>query len=131
MDLRTGGFVQQAVATLVALPVSLSVAGFDVRWTPAMLFASGWLASGREFDRRDQPAVPHGAQRGSEQGSQPVLPDSGRDGADGLCAAGRDLERDDDGGLSGDGGCGVPVHPREITGRQGIETVAISTISPR
>ena len=44
MDLRTGGFVQLAVATLVALPVSLLVEGLDVRWTPAMLFASGWLA---------------------------------------------------------------------------------------
>ena len=45
MDLRTGGFVQLAVATLVALPLSLFVEGFDVRWTPAMLFASGWLAT--------------------------------------------------------------------------------------
>jgi len=44
MDLRTGGFVQLAVATLVALPLSLYLEGFDVRWTPAMVFASGWLA---------------------------------------------------------------------------------------
>jgi len=44
MDLRTGGFVQLAVATLVALPLSLALEGFDVRWTGTMLFASGWLA---------------------------------------------------------------------------------------
>lgn len=43
-DLRTGGFVQLAVATLVALPLSLGLEGFDVRWTPTMLFATGWLA---------------------------------------------------------------------------------------
>ena len=44
MDLRSGGFVQLAVATLVALPLSLGLEGFDVRWTPTMLFASGWLS---------------------------------------------------------------------------------------
>ncbi|QOL50070.1 DMT family transporter [Massilia litorea] len=44
MDLRTGGFVQLAVATLVALPLSLGLEGFDVRWTPTMIFASGWLS---------------------------------------------------------------------------------------
>lgn len=44
MDLRTGGFVQLAVATLVALPLSLWLEGFAVQWTPAMVFASGWLA---------------------------------------------------------------------------------------
>jgi len=44
MDLRSGGFVQLAVATLVALPLSLYLEGFDVRWTPQMVFASGWLA---------------------------------------------------------------------------------------
>lgn len=45
MDLRSGGFIQLAVATLVALPLSLGLEGFDVRWTPTMLFASGWLAT--------------------------------------------------------------------------------------
>lgn len=45
MDLRTGGFVQLAVATLVALPLSLGLEGFAVQWTPAMVFASGWLAT--------------------------------------------------------------------------------------
>lgn len=44
MDLRTGGFIQLAVATLVALPLSLWLEGFAVQWTPAMVFASGWLA---------------------------------------------------------------------------------------
>jgi drug/metabolite transporter (DMT)-like permease len=44
MDLRTGGFVQLFVATLVALPLSLGLEGFDVRWTPTMVFASGWLS---------------------------------------------------------------------------------------
>jgi len=44
MDLRSGGFVQLAVATLVALPLSLGLEGFDVRWTPTLVFASGWLS---------------------------------------------------------------------------------------
>lgn len=44
MDLRTGGFVQLFVATLVALPLALGLEGFDVRWTPTMVFASGWLS---------------------------------------------------------------------------------------
>lgn len=44
MDLRSGGFIQLAVATLVALPLSLGLEGFAVRWTPTMLFATGWLA---------------------------------------------------------------------------------------
>lgn len=44
MDLRTGGFIQLAVATLVALPLSLGLEGFAVQWTPTMLFATGWLA---------------------------------------------------------------------------------------
>lgn len=44
-DLRTGGFIQLAVATLVALPLSLGLEGFEVRWTPTMLFATGWLAT--------------------------------------------------------------------------------------
>jgi drug/metabolite transporter (DMT)-like permease len=44
MDVRTGGFVQLSVATLVALPLSLGLEGFDVRWTPTMVFASGWLS---------------------------------------------------------------------------------------
>jgi len=44
MDLRTGGFIQLFVATLVALPLSLGLEGFDVRWTPTMVFASGWLS---------------------------------------------------------------------------------------
>lgn len=44
MDLRTGGFVQLAVATLVALPLALGLEGFEVRWTPTLVFASGWLS---------------------------------------------------------------------------------------
>lgn len=44
MDLRSGGFVQLFVATLVALPLSLVLEGFDVRWTPTMVFASIWLS---------------------------------------------------------------------------------------
>ena len=44
MDLRTGGFVQLLVATLVALPLALGLEGFEVRWTPTMVFASGWLS---------------------------------------------------------------------------------------
>jgi len=45
MDLRTGGFIQLAVATLVALPLSFGLEGFDVRWAGTMVFASGWLAT--------------------------------------------------------------------------------------
>lgn len=44
MDLRTGGFVQLAVATLVALPLALRLEDFAVQWTPTFLFASGWLS---------------------------------------------------------------------------------------
>ena len=44
MDLRTGGFVQLAVATLVALPLAFYLEGFAVQWTPTLLFASGWLS---------------------------------------------------------------------------------------
>jgi drug/metabolite transporter (DMT)-like permease len=44
MDVRTGGCVQLLVATLVALPLSLGLEGFDVHWTPTMVFASGWLS---------------------------------------------------------------------------------------
>jgi drug/metabolite transporter (DMT)-like permease len=44
MDVRTGGCVQLLVATLVALPLSLGLEGFDVQWTPTMVFASGWLS---------------------------------------------------------------------------------------
>ena len=45
MDLRTGGFVQLAVATLVALPLALHLEDFAVQWTPSFLFASGWLST--------------------------------------------------------------------------------------
>jgi drug/metabolite transporter (DMT)-like permease len=45
MDLRTGGCVQLGVASLVALGLSLGVEGFEVRWTPTLLFASTWLAT--------------------------------------------------------------------------------------
>jgi drug/metabolite transporter (DMT)-like permease len=44
MDLRTGGCIQLSIATLVALPLSLGLEGFDVRWTPTMVFASSWLS---------------------------------------------------------------------------------------
>ena len=44
MDLRTGGFVQLLVASLVALGLALGVEGFDVQWTPRLLFASAWLS---------------------------------------------------------------------------------------
>jgi len=43
-DLRTGGFIQLAVASVVALPLALVVEGFEVRWTPALVLASGWLS---------------------------------------------------------------------------------------
>lgn len=45
MDLRTGGFVQLLVASLVALGLSLGAEGFEVQWTPTLLFASAWLAT--------------------------------------------------------------------------------------
>jgi len=44
MDLRTGGCVQMGVASVVALALSLQVEGFQVRWTAALLLASGWLS---------------------------------------------------------------------------------------
>jgi drug/metabolite transporter (DMT)-like permease len=44
MDLRTGGFVQLGVASVVALYLSLRFEGFAVHWTPRLLFASSWLS---------------------------------------------------------------------------------------
>jgi drug/metabolite transporter (DMT)-like permease len=44
MDLRTGGFVQLGVASLVALYLSLRFEGFAVQWNPALIFASSWLS---------------------------------------------------------------------------------------
>jgi drug/metabolite transporter (DMT)-like permease len=44
MDLRTGGFVQLGVASLVALYLSLKFEGFAVQWTPGLIFASCWLS---------------------------------------------------------------------------------------
>jgi drug/metabolite transporter (DMT)-like permease len=44
MDLRTGGFVQLGLASLVALFLSLKFEGFDVQWTPQLVFASSWLS---------------------------------------------------------------------------------------
>lgn len=43
-DLRIGGFIQLAVASIVALPLALVVEGFEARWTPALVLASGWLS---------------------------------------------------------------------------------------
>lgn len=43
-DLRTGGFIQLAVASIVALPLALWVEDFQVRWTTQLLLASGWLS---------------------------------------------------------------------------------------
>ena len=43
-DLRTGGFIQLAVASGVALPLALWVEGFQADWTPTLLLASGWLS---------------------------------------------------------------------------------------
>jgi len=44
MDLRTGGFVQLAVASVIALGLSLLFEGFQVEWTPSLVFASAWLS---------------------------------------------------------------------------------------
>ena len=43
-DLRTGGCIQLAVASVAALPLALWIEGFEVRCTPALLLASGWLS---------------------------------------------------------------------------------------
>lgn len=43
-DLRTGGVIQLTVASIVALPLALVVEGFEVRWTPTLVLASGWLS---------------------------------------------------------------------------------------
>ncbi|QNA98845.1 DMT family transporter [Massilia sp. Se16.2.3] len=45
MDLRTGGFVQLFVASMVACGLSLGFEGFAVEWTPRLLFASTWLST--------------------------------------------------------------------------------------
>jgi drug/metabolite transporter (DMT)-like permease len=44
MDLRTGGCIQLAVATVVALPLALGVEGWKVVWTPTLIMASAWLS---------------------------------------------------------------------------------------
>lgn len=43
-DLRTGGCIQLAVASTVALPLALWVEGFQVQWTATLVMASGWLS---------------------------------------------------------------------------------------
>jgi len=44
MDLRTGGFVQLTVASVVALSLSLQFEGFQVQWTASLVLASAWLS---------------------------------------------------------------------------------------
>jgi len=44
LDLRTGGCIQLAVATAVALPLALGLEGWQVTWTPTLVLASGWLS---------------------------------------------------------------------------------------
>lgn len=44
MDLRTGSFVQLSAASIVALVLAVGVEGLAVRWTPGLLFATGWLS---------------------------------------------------------------------------------------
>lgn len=44
MDLRTGSFVQLSAASVVALVLAVGVEGLAVRWTPGLLFATGWLS---------------------------------------------------------------------------------------
>ena len=44
LDLRTGGCIQLAVATAVALPLALGLEGWQVAWTPTLILASGWLS---------------------------------------------------------------------------------------
>jgi drug/metabolite transporter (DMT)-like permease len=44
LDLRTGGCIQLAVATAVALPLALRLEGWQVAWTPTLILASGWLS---------------------------------------------------------------------------------------
>lgn len=43
-DLRTGGFIQLAVASAVALPLAMLGEDFQVHWTPTLVLASGWLS---------------------------------------------------------------------------------------
>lgn len=43
-DLRTGGVIQLAVASAVALPLAWLVEDFQVQWTPTLVLASGWLS---------------------------------------------------------------------------------------
>lgn len=44
MDLRTGGFVQLTTAAFVMYFLANHFESLAVRWTPTMIFASGWLS---------------------------------------------------------------------------------------
>lgn len=44
MDLRTGGFIQLTTAAIVMFFLADHFESFAVRWTPTMIFASGWLS---------------------------------------------------------------------------------------
>jgi drug/metabolite transporter (DMT)-like permease len=44
MDLRSAGFVQLTVATVVALVLALAHEGLHVQWTPALIGSSLWLS---------------------------------------------------------------------------------------
>ena len=44
MDLRTGGFVQLTVASLVAVVLAVIHEGLQVQWTPALVGSSLWLS---------------------------------------------------------------------------------------
>lgn len=44
MDLRTGGFVQLTAAAIVMFFMADHFESLAVRWTPTMIFASGWLS---------------------------------------------------------------------------------------
>jgi drug/metabolite transporter (DMT)-like permease len=44
MDLRTGGLIQLTTAAIVMFFLADHFEGLAVRWTPTMIFASGWLS---------------------------------------------------------------------------------------
>ncbi|WP_426192731.1 DMT family transporter [Massilia sp. DWR3-1-1] len=44
MDLRTGGCIQLATAALVMVLLADQFESLQVRWTPTLLFATGWLS---------------------------------------------------------------------------------------
>jgi drug/metabolite transporter (DMT)-like permease len=44
MDIRTGGFIQLTVASIVMFFLAQNFEGFEVQWTPTLILSSAWLS---------------------------------------------------------------------------------------